>query len=49
MNSRDPRPPRAWWAVLGLVLSAVIVVIGLVGLGFVVLFMVGISSWASNK
>jgi hypothetical protein len=46
----DPgKPARSGWAVFGIVLAVVLALAGLVVVGAVVLFFVGMSHYGSNK
>jgi hypothetical protein len=54
MSGRGERweaPARSWsvWKIVGLVLAALIVLGGLVVLGFAVWFFASFSQWGSNK
>jgi hypothetical protein len=37
------------WIILGIVVATVLCVAGLVAVGFIVIFCVGLQNWANNK
>jgi hypothetical protein len=48
-NPARIRPARSGWAVFGIVLAVVLALAGLMVVGVVVLFFVGMSHYGSNK
>ncbi len=53
MSAPDPdrsgRPRRSPWAIAGLVVGITLAVLGVAVVGLLVVFLIGLSQWGSNK
>jgi hypothetical protein len=46
---RDGKRPRTWWGIAGITTGVVLAIAGLVVVGIFVVFVVGLSTYGSNK